>query len=211
MRGFGFGDRGAVGGVERVCVVLLELESLPKSVDRRLRESRPLSHLRPRRMRRSCRRRLQPGVVGAVTGEPVFGLGGDCRGRVVPLFVGGFGGAGSGQRVEGEVAASFGRFVVLFGEDGADAAADFFVQYFLGFVGPDLPQDRFRSTQAGPLGPRRGGRRVVPIAATSPALLPEATSVAIGRIRRCDSHIIQIFLDSLFLAGSNNLNFSMCG
>ena len=65
-----------------------------------------------------------------------------------------------GEDVEAEVAALFGPFVVLLGQDGADqadqggpvgedaddvgAAADLPVQPFLGVVGPDLPPDRFR-------------------------------------------------------------------
>ena len=65
---------------------------------------------------------------------------------------GGF--AGAVEDVESEVAAAFGPFVVLFGQDGADeagdgvavgedsddvgAAADFFVQ---AFVGVDAPMD----------------------------------------------------------------------
>ena len=70
------------------------------------------------------------------------------------------GGAGSGEDVEAEVAASFGPFVVLFGEDGADesdqgvavgedaddvgAAADFAVEPFLGVVRPDLAPQLLR-------------------------------------------------------------------
>jgi hypothetical protein len=66
-------------------------------------------------------------------------------------------GAGAGQNVEGEVAASFGPFAVLLGQDGADEAdegvavgedpddvgapADFAVQPLLGIAGPDLAPD----------------------------------------------------------------------
>ena len=61
------------------------------------------------------------------------------------------------QDVEGEVAASFGPFIVLFGQDGADqaghggavgedpedggAAPDFAVEAFVGVVRPDLTPD----------------------------------------------------------------------
>ena len=70
---------------------------------------------------------------------------------------GGDGGAGSGEGVEAEVAASFGPFVVLLGEDGAHEAdqgvavgedaddvgapPDFAVEAFLGVVRPDLAPD----------------------------------------------------------------------
>ena len=89
------------------------------------------------------------GSRGVVTGGSCCGLqggqggGGGCRR-----------GAGFGEDVEAEVAAAFGPFVVLFGQDGADeadqglavgedaddvgAAADFAVEAFLGVVGPDL-------------------------------------------------------------------------
>src|ERR1700722_8651049 len=65
------------------------------------------------------------------------------------------GDAGSGQDVQAEVAAAFGPFIVLLGQDGADEAdqgiaagedpydvgpaADFPVQAFLRVVAPDLP------------------------------------------------------------------------
>ena len=70
------------------------------------------------------------------------------------------GDAGAGEDVEAEVAAAFGPFVVLLGQDGADeadqgvaagedpddvgAAADLAVQPLLGVVGPDLPPELFR-------------------------------------------------------------------
>ena len=73
-------------------------------------------------------------------------LGGGCRRR-----------AASGEDVESEVAAAFGPFVVLLGQDGADepddrgavgedpddvgAAADLAVEAFVGVVGPDLAPD----------------------------------------------------------------------
>jgi hypothetical protein len=70
----------------------------------------------------------------------------------------GFGGhdpdSAFGQQFEAHVAATLGPFVILFGQDGADqpdqggsvgedaddvgAAADFFVESFLGVVGPGL-------------------------------------------------------------------------
>ena len=66
-------------------------------------------------------------------------------------------GLGSGEDVESEVAAAFGPFVVLLGQDGADepddrgavgedaddvgAAADLAVEAFVGVVGPDLAPD----------------------------------------------------------------------
>jgi hypothetical protein len=66
---------------------------------------------------------------------------------------------GAGEDVESEVAAAFGPFVVLFGEDGADkaddratvgeyaddvgAAADLSVEPLVGVVGPDLAPDLF--------------------------------------------------------------------
>jgi hypothetical protein len=61
-----------------------------------------------------------------------------------------------GQEFEAHVAAAVGPFIVLFGQDGADeanegaagedaddvgAAADFFVESFLGVIGPDLAPD----------------------------------------------------------------------
>ena len=68
--------------------------------------------------------------------------------------------AGFGEDVEAEVAALFGPFVVLLGQDGTDqpdqrgpvgedpddigAAPDLPVQPFLGIVGPDLPPRCFR-------------------------------------------------------------------
>jgi hypothetical protein len=69
----------------------------------------------------------------------------------------GQGDAGAGQDAEAGVAAAFGPFVVLFGQDGADeadqgiaagedpddigAAADLAVQPLLRVVGPDLPPE----------------------------------------------------------------------
>jgi hypothetical protein len=69
------------------------------------------------------------------------------------------GDAGAGEDVEAEVAASFGPFVVLLGQDSADepdqrvaaredpddvgAAADLPVQPLLGVVAPDLPPELF--------------------------------------------------------------------
>jgi len=66
-------------------------------------------------------------------------------------------GSGFAHDVEAEVAAGFGPFVVLFGQHSSDeanegvavgedaddvgAAADFFVEPFLGIVGPDLAPD----------------------------------------------------------------------
>jgi hypothetical protein len=68
--------------------------------------------------------------------------------------------SGFGQGVRAEIAAGFGPFVVLFGEDGPDeaddalavgedsddvgAAADLAVEAFGGVVGLDLPPDLFR-------------------------------------------------------------------
>jgi hypothetical protein len=68
--------------------------------------------------------------------------------------------AGFGEDVEAEVAAAFGPFVVLFGEDGADeadqgvpvgedandggATADLAVEAFLRVVRPGLPPDLLR-------------------------------------------------------------------
>jgi hypothetical protein len=75
------------------------------------------------------------------------------------------GDAGAGEDVEAEVAASFGPFVVLFGQDGADEAdqgvaagedphnvgpsADFPVQPLLRIVRPDLPPELFREAGEG--------------------------------------------------------------
>ena len=88
--------------------------------------------------------------------------------------------------VEAEVAAAFGPFVVLFGQDRADeadegvavgedpddvgAAADLLVQPLLGVVGPDLPPDLLRERgERGQMsgGLRPGGRR--PSGASRPA------------------------------------------
>ena len=71
----------------------------------------------------------------------------------------GRGDAGAGEDVQAEVAAAFGPFVVLLGQDGADeadqgvpagedpdhvgAAADFPVQPFLRVVAPDLAPEFF--------------------------------------------------------------------
>jgi hypothetical protein len=89
--------------------------------------------------------------VWQLTCDPSFWLGGErwlvhLRGWVAE------GDAGSGQDVDAEVAAAFGPFVVLLGQDGADeadqgvavgedtddvgAAADLAVQPFLGYLEP---------------------------------------------------------------------------
>ena len=70
-------------------------------------------------------------------------------------------GLGSGEDVEAEIAAAFGPFVVLLGEDGSDeaddrgpveedpddvgAAPDLAVESPVGVVGPDLPPDSLGS------------------------------------------------------------------
>ena len=72
---------------------------------------------------------------------------------------------GAGQDVQAEVAAAFGPFVVLLGQDRPDQAddgvavredtdnvcapADFAVEAFVGVVGPDLPPDLLRERGEG--------------------------------------------------------------
>ena len=89
----------------------------------------------------------------SVVGGHLLGVGG----------VGDGGDAGAGEDVEAEVAAAFGPFVVLFGQDGADEAdqgvavgedpddvgapADLAVEPFLGLLRPDLAPDLLREAR----------------------------------------------------------------
>ena len=109
------------------------------------------------------------------------------------------GGAGSGEDVEAEVAAAFGPFVVLFGQDGADeaddgvavgedpddvgAAADLAVEPLVGVVRPDLPPE---SPSGSAVNARTSARAASRCSATAGSLLGRRRRGACrtGRARR---------------------------